>query len=124
MQGGALELDEAVYTSESETGHRKPAQSLICCANFGVVSGDPERAGRSLFSANCAIFGRLPRPWRPSLPPWRTAGSTRSPAKRAVSERVVRGVLSVMTTCGMYDSAGGMATVGGPAGKEAASQVA
>jgi len=101
--GRALELDEAVYTSESETGHRNRAIAHLL-RNFGVVSDDPERAV-DLYFRQCAISVDC-RDLATIAATLANGGVNPLTGERAVSERVVRGVLSVMTTCGMYDSAG------------------
>ena len=51
--GRPLDLDEAVYRSESETGHRNRA-IVHLLRNFGVVSGNPEHAV-DLYFRQCAI---------------------------------------------------------------------
>jgi glutaminase len=101
--GRSLELDEAVYRSESETGHRNRA-IVHLLRNFGVVSGDPERAV-DLYFRQCAISVDC-NDLAAIAATLANGGVNPLTGERAVSERVVRGVLSVMTTCGMYDSAG------------------
>ena len=101
--GRSLELDEAVYQSESETGHRNRA-IVHLLRNFGVVSGDPEDAV-DLYFRQCAISVDC-RDLAAIAATLANGGVNPLTGERAVSERVVRGVLSVMTTCGMYDSAG------------------
>jgi glutaminase len=111
--GRPLELDEAVYRSESETGHRNRA-IVHLLRNFGVVSGDPELAV-DLYFRQCAISVDC-RDLAGIAATLANGGVNPLTGERAVSERVVRGVLSVMTTCGMYDSAGEwLVSVGLPA---------
>jgi glutaminase len=111
--GRSLELDEAVYRSESETGHRNRA-IVHLLRNFGVVSGDPEQAV-DLYFRQCAISVDC-RDLAGIAATLANGGINPSTGERAVGEDVVRGVLSVMTSCGMYDSAGEwLVSVGLPA---------
>ncbi|MFT4264036.1 MAG: glutaminase A [Nocardioides sp.] len=101
--GRELRLDTEVYAGESETGHRNRAIAHLLRSG-GVVGGDPERALDAYFrqcsvlvtardlavmAATLAARGRHP-----------TTGETLAEGP------VVDQVLSVMTTCGMYDGAG------------------
>ncbi len=111
--GRPLDLDEAVYRSESETGHRNRA-IVHLLRNFGVVSGNPEDAV-DLYFRQCAIAVDC-RDLAGIAATLANGGVNPVTGDRAVSEQVVRGVLSVMTTCGMYDSAGEwLVSVGLPA---------
>jgi glutaminase len=111
--GRPLDLDEAVYRSESETGHRNRA-IVHLLRNFGVVSGNPEDAV-DLYFRQCAISLDC-RDLAGIAATLANGGVNPVTGERAVSEEVVRGVLSVMTTCGMYDSAGEwLVSVGLPA---------
>ena len=111
--GRPLVLDEAVYRSESETGHRNRA-IVHLLRNFGVVSGNPEHAV-DLYFRQCAIAVDC-RDLAGIAATLANGGVNPVTGERAVSEEVVRGVLSVMTTCGMYDSAGEwLVSVGLPA---------
>jgi glutaminase len=101
--GRQLSLDESVYRSESETGHRNRA-IVHLLRNFGVVSGDPERSV-DLYFRQCAI-GVDCRDLAGIAATLANGGVNPLTGERAVSDGAVRSVLSVMTTCGMYDSAG------------------
>ncbi|MGW0044289.1 glutaminase A [Rhodococcus sp. NPDC003348] len=111
--GRELTVDEAVYTSEARTGHRNRAIGHML-RSFGIIADDPDEAvdlyfrqcsinvtcrDLALIAATLANNGTHPRTGRVAL----------SPAH-------VEQVLSVMTSCGMYDAAGEWITqVGLPA---------
>jgi glutaminase len=101
--GHDVTVDEAVYRSESETGHRNRAIAWML-KNFGIIEGDPMAVVENYFrqcsalvscrdlaymAATLANGGVHPLTGKPALP----------------AEHVER-VLSVMATCGMYDYAG------------------
>ncbi len=101
--GRDLSIDESVYRSESETGFRNRAIAWML-KNFGIVEGDPMPPLENYFrqcsllvscrdlaymAATLANGGVHPLTGASALPP----------------EHVER-VLSVMTTCGMYDYSG------------------
>lgn len=111
--GRALELDEAVYLSERATGHRNRAIAHLL-GSFELLDVTPEDAV-DLYFRQCAISvdGRDLALIASTLA---NGGINPVSRERAVGEDVVRGVLSVMTTCGMYDAAGDwLMSVGLPA---------
>lgn len=111
--GRELVLDEAVYLSERETGHRNRA-IVHLLRNFDVVAGDPEGAV-DLYFRQCAVSVTC-RDLAAIAATLANGGLNPLTGVRAVREDVVRGVLSVMTTCGMYDWAGEwLVSVGLPA---------
>lgn len=111
--GRGLDVDEAVYTSELATAHRNRGLAHLL-REFDILTGDPEEVldqyirqcaisvdtrDLALMAATLANGGVHPRGGEPVL----EAG-------------VVERVLSVMTTCGMYDAAGDwVSSVGIPA---------
>ena len=111
--GRKLEIDHAVYESETETGHRNRAIAHLL-RNFDVIVESPEVALDLYFrqcsiSVNCLDLATIAATLA-------NGGVNPRTGERAVREDVVRGVLSVMTTCGMYDSAGEwLVSVGLPA---------
>ena len=103
LSGRPAQIDTAVYRSETATGHRNRAIAYLELNN-GMIEGDVE-AHLDLYFRQCAIVttaadlafvaATLARGGRHPLT-----------GKRALDAEHVRDVLSVMTTCGMYDYAG------------------
>ncbi len=101
--GRSLEVDERVYQSESETGHRNRAIGYML-RNFNILEDDPTDTLELYFkqcsaSVNCrdlAIMGAT----------LANAGINPQTQKRAIRGEYVENVLSVMGSCGMYDYAG------------------
>jgi glutaminase len=111
--GRGLFLDEAVYLSERETGHRNRAIAHLL-SSFGLLDVPAEDAVDLYFrqcsvSVDCrdlALIGAT----------LANGGVNPVSDERALGPSIVRGVLSVMTTCGMYDGAGSwLRSVGLPA---------
>lgn len=111
--GRRLELDEAVYRSEKATGARNRAIAYML-DSFGVVDTDPE-AALDLYYRQCSILV--------TTDDLSIIGSTIGnggvnprTGRQVLTQEVVQRVLSVMTTCGMYDGAGDwVSSVGLPA---------
>jgi glutaminase len=101
--GRGLDMDEAVYASEKETGHRNRAIGHML-RNFDIIGEDPEPA-LDLYFRQCSI--RVDCRDLAVMAATLAAGGT-NPVSReeVVSPGIVRDLLSVMTTCGMYDYAG------------------
>jgi glutaminase len=101
--GRSLEIDEKVYQSESETGHRNRAIGYML-RNFNILEDDPTDTLELYFkqcsaSVNCrdlAIMGAT----------LANAGINPLTQRRAIRGEYVENVLSVMGSCGMYDYAG------------------
>ena len=111
--GRRLELDEAVYLSEKATGHRNRAIAHLL-GSFELLDVTPEEAV-DLYFRQCAISVDC-RDLALIASTLANGGINPVSRERAVGEEVVRGVLSVMTTCGMYDAAGDwLMSVGLPA---------
>ncbi|WP_068280718.1 glutaminase A [Aldersonia kunmingensis] len=111
--GRELAMDEAVYTSEARTGHRNRAIGHML-RSFGIVDGDPDEAV-DLYFRQCSIevTARDLAMMAATL-----ANHGRNPITNdeVLSPELTQQVLSVMTTCGMYDAAGDWVTaVGMPA---------
>ena len=102
--GRSLWIDEAVYASESATGDRNRALAYLL-RSHGVIESPVELVGRDLLPAvlGAGHRARSRRRWPARS---RSAGSTRSPGDRVVAERVARDVISLMSSCGMYDFSG------------------
>lgn len=101
--GRALSLDETVYRSESETGHRNRAISHML-RNFGIIGHDPE-PDLDLYFRQCSIQVDC-RDLSLMGATLATGGFNPVTGERALQASNVDEVLSVMTTCGMYDYAG------------------
>jgi glutaminase len=101
--GRGLDLDEGVYLSEKETGHRNRAIGHML-RNFDIIGEDPGPA-LDLYFRQCSI--RVDCRDLAVMAATLAAGGT-NPVTRepVVSPAIVRDLLSVMTTCGMYDYAG------------------
>ncbi|MBY6366316.1 glutaminase A [Rhodococcoides corynebacterioides] len=101
--GRDLELDAAVHASESATGHRNRAIGHML-RSFGVVESDPD-AAVDLYFRQCSLIvtGRDVAVMAATLANNGTNPCTRD---RAADPVLIERVLSVMTTCGMYDGAG------------------
>ncbi|WP_207839454.1 glutaminase A [Williamsia soli] len=111
--GRQLVLDSDVYNSEMRSGARNRAIAYML-QSFGVLQASPE-AAIDLYFRQCSLIvttddlavigGTLAN-----------GGVNPRTGRRAVGQAVVQRVLSVMTTCGMYDGAGDwVTTVGLPA---------
>jgi len=101
--GHRLELDEAVYVSERDSGHRNRAIGHML-RNFDVLKEDPEIA-LDLYFRQCSV--------RVTCRDLALMGATLANAgvnpltrQVAVRSEYVDSILSVMVTCGMYDYAG------------------
>lgn len=101
--GRGLDLDEVVFRSELETGHRNRA---IChlLRNFGILEGDPEEP-LDLYFRQCSIRVTC-RDLAVMAATLATGGTNPLTGERVIRPTNVDEVLSVMTTCGMYDYAG------------------
>ena len=101
--GKELSYDEAVYRSESETGHRNRAIGYML-RSFGLV-GDELDALLELYfqvcsaSVTCRDLGVMAATLANN-------GVNPLTGERALHSEYVPNVLSVMASCGMYNSAG------------------
>jgi glutaminase len=101
--GRPLEVDRAVYESERDTGHRNRAIGHML-RNFDVLEDDPE-ATLDLYFRQCSVAVEC-RDLALMAATLANGGVNPATGERAMEREVVDRVLSVMTTCGMYDSAG------------------
>ncbi|WP_051964944.1 glutaminase A [Deinococcus misasensis] len=111
--GHPVHLNPQVLQSELQTGHRNRA-IVHLMRNLGMVQQDPEEV-LTFYLQLCALQVQVKDL---SLLGALLAGSGRHPisGQQVVSQEVVRQVLSVMFSCGMYNSAGDWACkVGLPA---------
>lgn len=111
--GKQLEIDESVYRSESETGFRNRAIGNLM-RNFNILEGDVDPILEAYFM-QCAI---LVNSQNLSVMGATLANGGLNPltGERVMSSLAVEKVISVMSTCGMYDYSGNWAfEVGIPA---------
>ncbi len=101
--GRPLQLDVAVYESERETGHRNRAIGHML-RGFGILEDDPEIA-LDLYVRQCSVAVDC-RDLSLMAATLANGGVNPLSGERALEREHVDRVLSVMTTCGMYDSAG------------------
>lgn len=111
--GRPLAVDEAVYRSESETGHRNRGIAWML-KNFGVIEGDPMATLENYFR-QCSVLVSC-RDIAFMAATLANRGVHPVTREQALPPEHVERVLSVMATCGMYDYAGSwMTEVGLPA---------
>ena len=111
--GQRMTVDEAVYRSESETGHRNRAIAHLLYG-YGILEQRPEEVVERYFQ-QCSI---LVTARDLALMGACLANSGINPVTGVVAlkSQLVDKVLSVMSTCGMYDYSGGwIFNVGMPA---------
>jgi len=101
--GRPLTIDEAVFESERATGHRNRAIGHLL-RNYGIVSDDPE-AALELYFKQCSVLVDC-RDLALIAATLANGGVNPVTGLRAVQRDFVDPILSVMTTCGMYDFAG------------------
>jgi glutaminase len=116
--GRPARVDEAVVQSELATGHRNRAIAHLL-RHFGVIGEDIE-AVLQLYSRQCSLTVTTREL---SLMAATLANGGRHPVtgQQAVPQRFVPDILSLMFTCGMYDSAGEWAYSVGLPGKSGVS---
>src|SRR6185503_5778994 len=101
--GRKLEINDAVYRSERDTGHRNRAISHML-RNFEIIDHDPE-PDLDLYFRQCSIDVDC-RALSIIGATLATGGVNPVTRERVIRADNVDEVLSVMTTCGMYDYAG------------------
>ncbi|GAB3249447.1 glutaminase A [Arthrobacter pigmenti] len=111
--GRTLAVDESVFRSEMDSAHRNLAIAHMLASN-GIVEQDPTDVVRGYIrqcsvkvtAADIAVMAAT----------LANGGVQPITGERIIAPDVVRQVLSVMTTCGLYDAAGDwVTTVGIPA---------
>lgn len=111
--GRRTAVNESVYRSEKETGHRNRAMAHLML-NFGVLEGDVEEV-LSVYFRQCSVEVTT-RDLAVMAATLANRGVNPVTGERAIEETYIRDVLTVMHTCGMYNYAGEWAyTVGLPA---------
>ncbi|MCB1865197.1 MAG: glutaminase A [Chromatiales bacterium] len=111
--GRPVTVDESVYRSESATGFRNRAIAWML-KNFGIIDGDPMAVLENYFR-QCSVLVTC-RDLAYMAATLANGGRHPLTGERALPVEQVERVLSVMSTCGMYDYAGGwLYDVGMPA---------
>jgi glutaminase len=111
--GRPLALDETVYRSESVTGDRNRAIAYLM-RSFDMLRGDVDAVIDAYFR-QCSLLVSC-RDLATMAATLANRGTNPTTGERALEPRYVENVLSVMSTCGMYDYAGEWVyTVGLPA---------
>jgi glutaminase len=98
-----LRVDENVYQSEKETGHRNRAIGYLL-KNVDLIDGDVEEV-LDLYFQQCSVLLNA-RDLATMGATLANLGTNPVTGKEVLSFDSVRDVLSVMFTCGMYDFAG------------------
>lgn len=101
--GRELTIDETVYQSESDTGHRNRAIGHML-RNFDILTSEPDPTVELYFqqcsiSVTCRDLGIMAATLA-------NRGANPVTGKQAVRGEYVANMLSVMSSCGMYDWAG------------------
>lgn len=101
--GRELTIDETVYQSESDTGHRNRAIGHML-RNFDILTSHPDPTVELYFqqcsvSVTCRDLGIMAATLA-------NRGSNPVTGKQAIRGEYVANMLSVMSSCGMYDWAG------------------
>ena len=101
--GEPLTVDETVFRSEKATGHRNRAIAYLML-NSGMIEGDPEKV-LELYFQQCSINVACRSL---SVMAATLANEGRNPitGERVLSEAVTQDVLTVLSSCGMYNYAG------------------
>ena len=101
--GRRLAIDEHVYLSEKETGHRNRAIGHML-RNVEVIAEAPEEA-LDLYFQQCSILVTC-RDLSVMAATLANGGVNPCTGEQVTAPDLVPSILSVMTTCGMYDFAG------------------
>jgi glutaminase len=96
-------IDNAIFMSERTTGHRNRAISHLML-NFGMVNDRIEES-LELYFQQCSILANA-HDLAVMAATLANAGINPISKQRAIEQRYVKDVLSIMLTCGMYDYAG------------------
>ena len=101
--GRPLAVDEAIFESERSTGHRNRAIGHML-RNYGIVADDPDPT-LALYFKQCAVRVDC-RDLALIAATLANGGTHPATGARAVRAEFIEPILSLMTTCGMYDFAG------------------
>ncbi len=101
--GRSLQVDEAVYLSESETGNRNRAIAYLL-RNFGIIDERVDQTLHQYFS-QCSVLVTS-RDLAMIGATLANMGANPVTGEEVFDVKYVRDVLAAMFTCGMYDYAG------------------
>lgn len=101
--GRSLWVDEQVYSSESDTGDRNRALAHLL-RSHGIIDGSVDIAVETYFR-QCSLLVTT-RDLAVMAATLAFGGMNPVTGDRVVAEHVSRDVLSIMTSCGMYDYSG------------------
>ena len=101
--GSPLKLDSSVYNSESETGHRNRAIAHLL-RNFNILRSEVD-APLDVYFKQCSIKVTC-RQLSIMGATLASHGTNPITGKKALRQKYVPNVLSVMASCGMYDYSG------------------
>ncbi|MEZ6234785.1 MAG: glutaminase A [Phycisphaerales bacterium] len=101
--GHPVDVDMSVFMSERTSGHRNRAIAHLML-NFGMISENVEQI-LDLYFQQCSILVTC-RDLAVMGATLANRGINPITGERAVEERYIRDILTVMYTCGMYDYAG------------------
>ena len=101
--GRPLDIDEAVFESERSTGHRNRAIGHML-RNAGILTENPE-AALELYFRQCSLLVDC-RDLALIAATLANGGVNPASGTRAVAAEHIGPILSLMTTCGMYNFAG------------------
>ena len=102
--GRDLAIDEAVYASERDTGHRNRAIAHLLRGTGAISDDNPDAVVDAYFKV-CAVSVTA-RDLALIAATLANGGRHPLTGEQAARDSTVRDVLSVMATCGMYDGAG------------------
>lgn len=103
MAGRPLTFDEQVYASELATGHRNRAIAYMML-NSGMISSDPEEV-LSLYFKQCAVLVTC-EDMAVMAATLANGGTNPVTGEKVFEPDHVRDILTLMSTCGMYNYAG------------------
>ena len=111
--GRELQVDEKVYDSELRTAYRNEAIANML-RSYDVIGQEPHDVVAG-YTRQCSLLVTA-RDLAAMAATFANGGVQPITGERVIERDVVRQVLSVMMTCGMYDAAGDwMSTIGFPA---------
>ena len=101
--GRELAIDDAVYRSERDTGHRNRAIAHLL-RNFDILTGEPEEP-LDLYFRQCSISVTC-RDLAVMAATLASGGVNPVTQRRVLQPQNTGRLLSIMSSCGMYDYAG------------------